>query len=186
MLKHHSDALTDKLKFFKEHNVDVNFSIDGISSIHNKLRCNSYSKVISSIEKYREEFRKYPTMNCTVGKETLEKFEETMEFFKKFNNKITFSRMIGKNGIELNEFYNFIKKASTILNVRAGKFDCTMYGGKCGAGINNLYFANGQVYICGNCIDLPFSFSYDTPIDKIDFKISDFDRTKCYKETITK
>lgn len=57
-----------------------------------------------------------------------------------------------------------------------------MYGGKCGAGINNYFFANGKVYYCGNCIDLsPIGNSSMTfyELEKISL---DFDRNNCYKE----
>ena len=62
--------------------------------------------------------------------------------------------------------------------------DCTMYGGLCGAGINNFFFANGKVYLCGNCVDLP-------PVgnSNIDFRELEkiglvFDRKYCYKERL--
>ena len=48
------------------------------------------------------------------------------------------------------------------LNVRTGGYDCTMYGGMCGAGMDNIFYANGKIFICGNCIDLSFSMPYDT------------------------
>ena len=70
-------------------------------------------------------------MNCTVGKEVLEHFDETITFFQQFDNRVTFSRMIGKYGISLKDFRDFMKKASKRLNVRIGGYDCTMYGGLC-------------------------------------------------------
>ena len=90
--------------------------------------------------------------------------------------------MIGVNSISMKDFKAFIDKAAKSLNVRTGGYDCTMYGGKCGAGINNLYYANGKVYICGNCVDLPTKFTVDTPIDEMNFNIQPFDRQFCYKE----
>lgn len=176
--------LLDKpmLLFFKEYNVNVGFSIDGIKEIHDKWRCNSFDKLLYKIELYHEIYDTYPLMNCTVGQDVLDHADDTIAFFRRFDNRITFSRMIGTNAINMNDFKAFIEKAVKSLNVRTGGYDCTMYGGKCGAGINNLYYANGKVYICGNCVDLPTKFTSDTPIDEIDFNIQLFDRQFCYKE----
>jgi uncharacterized protein len=115
-------------------------------------------------------------MNCTVGRDTLEKAEDTIAFFEPFGSRITFSRMIGTNSISLNEFHSFLEKAKSRVNVRIGKYDCTMYGGMCGAGINNIFYANGNAYICGNCVDLPPIAKADTPIDCIKPDIPEFDR----------
>lgn len=175
----------DMLVFFKDYKVNVGFSIDGIPEIHNKLRCNTHSKVMRALELYRSVNGCYPSMNCTVGRETLKKAEDTIAFFEPFNSRITFSRMIGKGGISLDEFHNFLEKAKSRLDVRTGKYDCTMYGGMCGAGINNIFYSNGNVFICGNCIDLPPIAKSDTPIDCIDPKIPEFDRNFCFRE-ITK
>ena len=172
----------EMLLFFKKYNVNVGFSIDGISTIHNKWRCNTFDKTIDKINLFKEVFGYYPSMNCTVGTDVINHADETIEFFKKFNNRITFSRMIGKYGIERKEFDGFIEYASKELNVRTGGYDCTMYGGKCAAGINNYFYANGKVYLCGNCIDLKYSLPSITPLDEINFDINSFDRNKCFKE----
>ena len=92
--------------------------------------------------------------------------------------------MIGENGIELDDFHKFLEKAKEKLYVRTGGYDCTMYGGKCGAGINNIFYANGKIYICGNCVDLPDHYSSDTPLDEVKFIIKPFDRSYCYKEEL--
>ena len=76
-------------------------------------------------------------------------------------------------------------KAMERLNVRTGGYDCTMYGGMCGAGMDNIFYANGKIFICGNCIDLPFSMPYDTPLNEVSFDIIDFDRNCCFKEVFT-
>lgn len=172
----------DILHFFREYNVNVGFSIDGIKEIHDKWRCNSFDTVLEKIELYHKIYGVYPSMNCTVGQDVLDCADETIAFFKQFGNRITFSRMIGVNSISMKDFKAFIDKAAKSLNVRTGGYDCTMYGGKCGAGINNLYYANGKVYICGNCVDLPTKFTVDTPIDEMNFNIQPFDRQFCYKE----
>lgn len=172
------------LCFFKKYHVNVGFSIDGIDSIHNKYRCGTHAKVMEKITLYKKVNGKYPSMNCTVGEEVLKHADETIEFFKQFNNRITFSRMIGNYGISLAAFNNFLIKASEQLNVRTGGYDCTMYGGKCGAGMNNFFYANGYVYICGNCIDMTPLGECDTPFEKLENLKLGFDRNHCYKESI--
>lgn len=180
-------TLVDKemLEFFKAHKVNVGFSLDGIPEIHNKYRCDSHPAVMGAIELYREINGEYPSMNCTVSRDVLEHAEETINFFEKFGSRITFSRMIGDGGISLTEFHCFIDVAKSRLNIRTGGFDCTMYGGKCGAGINNIFYANGKIFLCGNCVDLPISCDSDTPIDKINFNVGVFDRNNCYKEEMS-
>ena len=84
------------------------------------------------IELYKRINGHYPSMNCTVGEDILNKADETITFFKQFDNRITFSRMIGKYGISLEAFNLFLKKAAEQLYVRTGGYDCTMYGGMCG------------------------------------------------------
>lgn len=174
----------DMLLFFKDYNINVGFSIDGIPAIHNKYRCGTHAKVMEKIELYKEIMGCYPSMNCTVGAEIIEHAEETIAFFEQFQNRITFSRMIGNYGIPLDTFNNFLKKASERLNVRTGGYDCTMYGGLCGAGMNNFFFANGNVYICGNCIDLTPLGTSDIPLSQLESISLDFDRRKCYKENL--
>lgn len=175
----------EKLEFFKEYNVNVGFSVDGISAIHDKYRCGTHERVMANISLYKEVNGKYPSMNCTVGKEIIDNPEETISFFEQFGNRITFSRMIGKQGISLLDFNAFLNKAMERLNVRTGGYDCTMYGGMCGAGMDNIFYANGKIFICGNCIDLPFSMPYDTPLNEVSFDVIDFDRSCCFKEVFT-
>lgn len=175
----------EKLEFFKEYNVNVGFSVDGISAIHDKYRCGTHERVMANISLYKEVNGKYPSMNCTVGKEIIDNPESTISFFEQFGNRITFSRMIGKQGISLPDFNAFLNKAMKRLNVRTGGYDCTMYGGMCGAGMDNIFYANGKIFICGNCIDLPFSMPYDTPLNKVSFDVIDFDRSCCFKEVFT-
>lgn len=86
----------EKLEFFKEYNVNVGFSVDGISAIHDKYRCGTHERVM-----------------------------------------------------------------------------------------DNIFYANGKIFICGNCIDLPFSMPYDTPLNEVGFDVIDFDRNCCFKEVFT-
>lgn len=174
----------EMLKFFNKYHVNVGFSIDGIEGIHNKYRCGTHARVMEKIALYKKFNGKYPSMNCTVGEDVLNNAEETIDFFKQFNTRITFSRMIGKYGISLDEFNAFLGKAAEQLNVRTGGYDCTMYGGMCGAGMNNFFFANGNVYICGNCIDMEPLGKSDMSFDELETLNFDFDRNRCYKETI--
>lgn len=174
----------EKILFFKQHNINVGISIDGIPEIHDKYRCGTHAKVMEKIELYKEIVGYYPSMNCTVGAEVLEYADKTISFFEPFESRITFSRMIGKYGISLDAFNTFLKKASHKLNVRMGGYDCTMYGGLCGAGMNNYFYANGNIYICGNCIDLPPLGKSEISLSQLETKTLNFDRTHCYKETI--
>ena len=174
----------EMLLFFKEYNINVGFSIDGVPEIHNKYRCGTHAKVVEKIQLYKEIMGCYPSMNCTVGEEIIEQAEETIAFFEQFQNRITFSRMIGEYGIPLGTFNDFLKKASKRLNVRTGGYDCTMYGGLCGAGMNNFFYANGNVYICGNSVDLPPLGTSDIPLSQLESLSLDFDRRNCYRETL--
>ena len=174
------------LEYLSANKMNVGFSIDGLKTVHDKWRCNSYNKVMQSIELYREVVGTYPSMNCTVGRDVLDNADETIKFFETFGSRITFSRMIGQYGISLSEFNTFLDKAAKTLNVRRGGYDCTMYGGMCGAGMNNIFYANGKIYVCGNCVDIQTPFSSDTPLDAVKFNIPDFDRKCCYKESVLK
>lgn len=174
------------LEYLSANKVNVGFSIDGLKTVHDKWRCNSYDKVMQSIELYREVVGTYPSMNCTVGRDVLDNADETIKFFETFGSRITFSRMIGQYGISLSEFNTFLDKAAKTLNVRRGGYDCTMYGGMCGAGMNNIFYANRKIYVCGNCVDIQTPFSSDTPLDAVKFNIPDFDRKCCYKESVLK
>lgn len=170
------------LSFMWDHKVNVGFSLDGPREIHNRYRCNTFDDVMHSIELYRSLCGQYPSLNCTVGREAIDDPAVMISFFTRFNSRITFSRMIGKLGITLNEYRRFISEVQDELNVRKGGYDCTMYGGMCAAGINNVFFSNCRIYMCGNCIDYK-SLPYNTPIEQIDFFVDEFDRHYCYRET---
>ena len=111
----------------------------------------------------------------------IEQYEKLFDNLDK-NSINTYLPMIGNGGVSLNEFHNFISKAQEKLNVRTGGYDCTMYGGMCGAGINNIFYANGNVYLCGNCVDLPVIANSAVLLDNIDPDLPLFDRKQCYRE----
>lgn len=170
-------------RFLKEHKVTVGFSLDGPKDLHDPLRNDSYDRIMENLKEYHLVFSAYPTFNATVGEETVRREEEVIDFFQPFGSRVTFSRMIGKNGISLKAYENFLVQAEKKLSVRRGGDDCTMYGGRCGAGKNNFFFAQGNVYVCGNCIDLP-------PLAKSSVAFSELERIwetgyqgqGCYKE----
>ena len=170
--------------FLEKHKVNVGFSVDGYRDLHNLNRCNSFDKVMKTVEHYHVITGHYPTWNATVGRESLENADKVIEFFKPFATRVTFSRMIGKQGISLADYRGFVLKAEKSgLIVRHGDKDCTMYGGQCGAGENNYFFANGKVYYCGNCVDLRPIADSSVTLENLE-KISklNFDRNNCYKE----
>lgn len=178
-------SLDDKeWKFLEDNHINVGFSLDGYKELHNKNRCNSYDTVMKNIETYKGITGHYPTFNATVGKDSLENAERLIAFFEQFNSRVTFSRMIGRHGISLDEYKTFIELAEKNLSVRRGGLDCTMYGGLCGAGINNFFFANGKVYLCGNCIDLAPLGDSDMSFYDIEKLSLNFDRKYCYKESL--
>lgn len=174
----------DDWLFLETHDVNVGFSIDGPERIHNLYRGESFNKAMENVEKYRTITGHYPTFNATVGRESIEATSEVISFFKQFGTRVTFSRMIGKYGISLKDYRDFTNKAEQEIPIRKGALDCTMYGGKCGAGVNNFFFANGKIYLCGNCIDLPALASSDTKFEELESISLDFDRNYCYKESI--
>ena len=176
----------DMIAWLHDHKVNVGVSIDGIKEIHDRWRCHSHRKVMQGIELYREVTGSWPSLNCTVGQDVLDRVDETIEFFKAFDSRITFSRMTGRYGISIEQYREFLDRAAAVLNVRRGGYDCTMYGGKCAAGMDNVFIANGKIFICGNCVDIPTPFTSDTPLDQVHFNLPEFDRNYCYKESVLK
>ena len=49
-----------------------------------------------------------------------------------------------------------------------------------------IFYANGKIYVCGNCVDIQSPFTSDTPLDAVRFDIPEFDRKCCYKESVLK
>lgn len=170
--------------FLEEHHINVGFSIDGYRELHDLNRCNSFDRAMENVERFRSVTGHYPTFNATVGRECIDNADKVIDFFKPFGTRITFSRMIGKYGISLEEYHDFLSKAEKVIPVRRGGNDCTMYGGNCGAGTNNYFFANGKVYFCGNCIDLPPIADSDISFYELEKIHLEFDRSHCYKESI--
>lgn len=170
--------------FLEKHKVNVGFSLDGYKELHDKNRCESFDKVLENVECYKKVTGHYPTFNATVGKETLLNSRRVIGFFEKFGTRVTFSRMIGKEAISLKEYHDFLNEAEKVIPIRRGNIDCTMYGGLCGAGLNNFFFANGKVYYCGNCIDLPPIGNSSLSLDVLEQRSLDFKRNRCYKESL--
>lgn len=174
----------EDIMFLEDHHINVGVSIDGYKELHNLNRCNSFDRAMENVENYRRVTGHYPTFNATVGRDSLENSAKVIEFFKPFGTRVTFSRMIGKYGISLDEYHDFLEEAEKVIPVRRGGNDCTMYGGNCGAGTNNYFFANGKVYFCGNCVDLPPVADSDISFFELEKIHLDFDRTRCYKESL--
>lgn len=171
-------------RFLEQHNVNVGFSIDGYKELHNLNRCGSFDRAMETVEQYKNATGHYPTFNATVGRESLLNASHIIAFFKPFGTRVTFSRMIGRYGISLKQYRDFLSKVEKEIPVRRGGNDCTMYGGQCGAGINNYFFANGKVYYCGNCIDLPPLGASNISFEELEHLSLKFDRSGCYKETL--
>lgn len=178
-------ALSDEdWRFLDDHNINVGFSIDGYKELHDKNRCASFDKAIRNVEEYKRVTGHYPTFNATVGEDALNNADRVISFFKPYGTRVTFSRMIGKYGISLQDYRDFLDRAEKEIPVRRGGLDCTMYGGQCGAGTNNYFFSNGKVYFCGNCIDLPPVGDSGTPFEELEKISLQFDRNYCYKESL--
>jgi len=172
--------------FLEKCRVNVGVSVDGYKELHDLNRCGSFDTAMETVEHFKSVTGHYPSWNATVGRLSLANVGRVINFFKPFGTRVTFSRMIGRYGIPLENYRDFLLKAERAgLDVRRGGNDCTMYGGKCGAGINNYFFANGKVYYCGNCIDLtPIADSTITfeELERLTQNMG-FDRNHCYKET---
>lgn len=173
-----------EIRFLEDHAVNVGFSIDGYEELHNLNRCGSFERAMSSVEQFKRVTGHYPTFNATVGRESLKATDKVIDFFAAFGTRVTFSRMIGQYGISLEEYHEFLDKAERFIPVRRGGSDCTMYGGQCGAGLNNFFFANGKVYYCGNCIDLPPLAKSSISFFELEKLSLNFDRNHCYKESL--
>lgn len=173
-----------EIRFLEDHAVNVGFSIDGYKELHNLYRCGSFEQAMVSVEQFKRVTGHYPTFNATVGKESLKVADKVIGFFSAFGTRVTFSRMIGRYGISLEEYHEFLDKAERSIPVRRGGKDCTMYGGQCGAGLNNFFFANGKVYYCGNCIDLPALGESGLSLFDLEKLSLNFDRSHCYKESL--
>lgn len=170
--------------FLENHRVNVGFSLDGYKELHDKNRCGSFDRALKNVEAYKRVTGHYPTFNATVGEESIKNADKVIEFFKPFGTRVTFSRMIGKFGISLQEYREFLLQAEKMIPVRRGGLDCTMYGGQCGAGTNNYFFANGKIYYCGNCIDLPPIGNSNMKFEELEKISLQFDRNYCFKESL--
>lgn len=174
----------EDIRFLEQRHVNVGFSLDGYQELHDRYRCRTFRTVMDNVEAYRDAAGHYPSFNATVGPESLRNRERLFAFFAPFGSRVTFSRMIGPQGISLPEYRAFLEEAGQHLSVRLGGLDCTMYGGQCGAGRNNYFFANGSVYYCGNCVDLPPLVDSSVSFFELENIHLEFDRSRCYKESL--
>ena len=101
----------DDIRFLEDHHINVGFSIDGNKELHDYYRCNSFDSAVSNVEYYKSITGHYPTFNATVGKESLENADKIIAFFSKYGTRVTFSRMIGKYGITLKQYRDFLAYA---------------------------------------------------------------------------
>ena len=98
-------ALSDEdWMFLEDHHVNVGFSIDGYRELHDINRCGSFDMVVKNVEEYKRVTGHYPTFNATVGAESIKNADKVIAFFKPYATRVTFSRMIGQNGITLDEY----------------------------------------------------------------------------------
>ena len=178
------DLADEDWEFLEDHKINVGFSIDGYKELHDLYRCGSFACAIDNVERYKQITGHYPTFNATVGNESIKNAKDVIAFFKPFGTRVTFSRMIGEYGISLKEYREFLLEAEKEIPVRRGEKDCTMYGGQCGAGINNYFFANGKIYLCGNCVDLPPIGDSGMSFEEIERMMMDFDRNFCFRESL--
>lgn len=110
----------DDIRFLEDHHINVGFSIDGNKELHDYYRCNSFDSAVSNVEHYKSITGHYPTFNATVGKESLENADKIIAFFSKYGTRVTFSRMIGKYGITLQQYRDFLTYAEKYIPVRRG------------------------------------------------------------------
>ena len=171
-------------RFLEDRHVNVGFSIDGYKELHDKFRCGSFDRAMKNVIAYKTVTGHFPSFNATVGKESIVNYQKIIDFFKPFGTRITFSRMIGRYGITIREYKDFLELVEKNLPVRRGGLDCTMYGGMCGAGVNNYFFANGKVYFCGNCVDLPPIGDSSMALEELEKIELNIDRNYCYKEQL--
>ena len=98
-------------KFLEDHKINVGFSIDGYRELHNLNRCDSFDRAMETVEYYKQVTGHYPTFNATVGRDSLENADGVIAFFKPLGTRVTFSRMIGRYGISLQEYRDFLDNA---------------------------------------------------------------------------
>lgn len=164
-------ALTEEMiKWFyeKKDKIKLCFSLDGSKDIQDMCRVfvnqkGSFEKVMEAIALYKKYFESAPSVNSTVHKQTINRFETELKFFEANFSEVCFSRLVDEDSPKLfitkAEFEKFMDAASkTKLSLRQLrrplKYDCTMYGQLCGVGRTNIFYANGKVYPCGRFIGM--------------------------------
>ena len=155
------DVDDTKLKFLWEHrnSMDYCISIDGGEMLHDLNRIDvagrgTFSKVMSTVQKYEKLFGQKPSVNCTVTPKLLTEKDHAIRFFVDNGfKKVTFSKLFDScDHILSDDFAKLLEEASTYMEIRQLRkkktYDCTQYGALCGVGRTNIYYASGLVYPC--------------------------------------
>ena len=134
------------------------FSLDGDEKIHNLGRQN-FTKVMETIEIYKEIFGAPPCINATVNKQSYIDKENVIRFFLDNGLKeVTFSILVGCEDDmlviseeEYKEFMEYVRESGiSSRQFRTEKvYDCTMYGNLCGVGRTNVFITPVGIIPCG-------------------------------------
>lgn len=178
--------------------LNVCFSLDGPREVHNAGR-SSFEAAMKGIENYWRVFGVAPPINATANRQSLERKEETVAFFKDNGlTEVTFSRLVACeddllkiDDRQFSEFMEYIRSSGiSSRQFRGDKcYDCTMYGRLCGVGRTNVFITPAGVYPCGRLYkDERYRLgSFDEPLAEIEEKQKRFapvDDGKCYYEEV--
>lgn len=138
--------------------LNVCFSLDGPKEVHNAGR-SSFEAAMKGIENYRRVYGDVPSINATANRQSLERREETVAFFKENGlTEVTFSKLVACeddllkiNDAQFSEFMEYIRSSGiSSRQFRGDKYyDCTMYGHLCGVGRTNIFITPNGIYPCG-------------------------------------
>lgn len=138
--------------------LNVCFSLDGPKEVHNAGR-SSFEVVMKGIENYKEVFGTAPSINATANRQSFERKEETVAFFKENGlTEVTFSKLVACEDDSLKiddgqftKFMEYIRNSGiSSRQFRGDKcYDCTMYGRLCGVGRTNVFITTDGIYPCG-------------------------------------
>lgn len=178
--------------------LNVCFSLDGPKEVHNAGR-SSFEAAMKGIENYRRVFGDAPSINATANRQSLERKEETVAFFKENGlTEITFSKLVAcEDGLlkindnQFSEFMEYIRSSGiSSRQFRDDKcYDCTMYGRLCGVGRTNIFITPVGIYPCGRFYkDERYRLgSFDEPLAVIEERqkrLIPVEDGKCYYEEV--